>query len=154
MKHSGHKLLRVYTVGIVILFLTGFLMLVLFGAKSYQNTVGVQNANMDSRALSAYIASAVKGSDTAGAVRLETGEDGPVLVIADADTGYALRIYRHDGALLEDFAKDNSPLDAKHAQVIAKTSRFEAALSDGLLTVRTDEGRAVLRLRSEGGGGQ
>lgn len=151
MKRQSSSPLGLYTVGIAALFLAGFFLLVVFGAQSYRNTVAEQNGNMASRALLSYLSTTVKGYDTRGAVRIEQGEDGTVLHIADGDTGFALRIYRHDGMLLEDYAAADSPLSPESAQAIGATELFEAALSDGLLRLQTDAGEVLLHLRSEGG---
>ena len=151
MKRQSSSPLGLYTVGIAALFLAGFFLLVVFGAQSYRNTVAGQNGNMASRALLSYLSTTVKGYDTRGAVRVEWGEDGTVLHIADGDTGFALRIYRHNGMLLEDYAAADTPLAPESAQAIGATERFEAALDGRLLRLQTDAGEVLLHLRSEGG---
>jgi len=145
--------LGLYTIGIAALFLAGFFLLVVFGARSYRDTVSGQNANMDSRALLSYLAAAVKANDTAGAVSVEEGEEGSVLVLTDAASGYALRIYRYGGVLVEDYAAASSPLSPEDAQVIGPTEMFRVErLAEDLLSAVTDQGEVLLRLRSGGGG--
>ena len=68
--------LGLYTIGIAALFLAGFLLLVILGARSYRDTVAGQSANMATRSLLSYLATAVKASDTADAVTVETGRRG------------------------------------------------------------------------------
>jgi len=140
-------------IGIVGLFLAGFFLLVVFGAKSYGNIVAAQNGNMETRATLSYISTSVKGSDSAGAVEIMDSEYGHVLIINDGDTGFALRIYRCNGELVEDFAASGAGLSPENSQVIGETQVFEVErpCSD-MLIVRTDEGRVILRLRSEGSG--
>ena len=151
MKQSERNPLGFYTIGIVALFLAGFFLLVVFGARSYRDTVKGEYGNMDTRALSSYLATCVKGCDTRGAVSIRDTEAGPTLVVADGDTGFALRIYRHEGQLLEDFAALDAPLAPEEAQVIGSTEYFELERPEtDLLIVRTDAGRVVLHLRSEG----
>ncbi len=151
MKRQSSSPLGLYTVGIAALFLAGFFLLVVFGAQSYRNTVAGQNGNMSSRALLSYLSTTVKGYDTRGAVRVEQGEDGTVLHIADGDTGFALRLYCRGGMLLEDYAAADSPLSPESAQAIGATGSFEAVLNGRLLRLRTDAGEVLLTLRSEGG---
>jgi len=148
MKREVKNPIGFYTIGIVGLFLAGFFLLVLFGANSYRATVALQNDSMDRRALLAYFAASVKARDAQGAIGVEDSEFGQVLVLCDGD--YTLRIYRHDGKLLEDFAAADAPLSPADAQEIAATETFRVERESGLLTVCTDAGKAVLRLRSEG----
>ena len=110
--------------------------------------VGVTNVPYSRFVLSAYIATSVKANDSRGAVEVEDSPYGQVLVVTDHETGYALRYYRHDGSLVEDFARAGSPLYPEEAQVIAPMEVFELEKSSGLLTVVTDAGRTLLSLRS------
>lgn len=151
MNKTDRSPLGLYMIGIAALFLAGFFLLVVFGAQSYRNAVSGQTGNMHTRALLSYLSTCVKANDEADGVSVTESEDGQVLVVADGTTGYALRIYRHDGALLEDYAKIDAPLAPDAAQVIGATEVFEAELEDDLLYVTTDAGHVMLRLRSEGG---
>ena len=153
MKQSDKNPLGLYTIGIAALFLAGFFLLVLFGARSYRNTVAGQDDNMHTRALLAYLSTAVHGADTEDAVSLRDSEYGPVLVLADGDSGYAQRIYCWEGNLLEDYARTEAPLAPESAQVLGETEQFSAEwTADQLLRVSTDAGSVWLHLRSEGGG--
>jgi len=144
-----------YTIAIVGLFLAGFFLLVVFGAKSYSASAVMQNDHMEMRALSAYIATSIKGSDSTGAVQIEQGPEGPVLVIADGDTGYAKRIYQSAGNLVEDYARADSALRPDQAMVIAPTAAFNVEQpAANRLVVTTDEGRTLITLRSKGGEGE
>lgn len=151
MKREGSSPLGLYTIGIAALFLAGFFLLVVFGAGSYRNTVSGQNDNMDSRVLLSYLSTTVKGHDSAGAVRVEEGTEGSILILADGDTGYALRVYRSGGVLVEDYAPADAELRPGEAQSIGETAVFtvERQGSD-LLRLTTDAGQILLRLRSGG----
>ena len=149
MKQSGKNPVLLLSVGIMALFLAGFLLLVVFGAGSYRDVVDSQYDNMDERGLTAYIAASVKANDSRGAVSVESSEYGQVLVVSDGETGYALRYYRFGGQLVEDFAKDGSPLSPDGAQIIAPTEVFSVERGEnGLMTLTTDAGRTLLCLRS------
>lgn len=152
MKREKDSPLGLYTIGIAALFLAGFFLLVVFGAQNYRNTVAGQNRNMHSRSLLSYLATVVHGYDARGAITVEETEHGQILHIADGDTGYGLRIYRHGGELLEDYSALDTPLSPENAQVIGQTERFELVRSADLLRVSTDDGQVLLRIRSEGGG--
>ena len=150
MKKENRSPIGLYTIGIAALFLAGFFLLVVFGAQSYRNTVAIQNGNMKTRALLSWLSTEAKANDTENAVTLmEDDEVGQVLVLADGSSGYALRIYRKDGMLLEDYAAADAPLRPEEAQSIGETARFEAKLLPGrVLKLTTDAGSALLHLRS------
>ncbi len=148
MKHGGKNPILLLSVGLAALFLLGFLLLVNFGARSYSNVVDSQYDNMDNRALGAYLAASVKANDSAGALRVDDSEYGNVLVVTDAESGYALRYYLYNGQLAEDFARIGSPLDPENAQMIGPTGTISVEFEEGLLTVTTDAGRTLLYLRS------
>ena len=151
MKKNGQSGLGLYTIGIAALFLAGFLLLVVFGAQSYRDTVKGQNRNMHSRALLSYLSTTIKGYDAEGAVRVdEDGEHGKVLILSEGRSGYALRIYRANGSLVEDYARADAALRPEDAQIIGATEVFDPVLTaDGLLTVSCDAGKVLLHLRSE-----
>ncbi len=139
-----------FMIGITAVFLAGFFLLVIFGARCYQDAVSGQRRSMDCRTLESYFATAVKGYDRAGAVSVrEDASVGEMLLIAD-DAGYALRIYAHGGQLLEEYALPDAEPAPERAQVIGQTKSFSATLEDGLLTVATDAGESLVYLRAGG----
>ncbi len=152
MKKHHSSPLGIYTIGIAALFLAGFFLLVVFGAQSYRNTVTGQNENMKTRALLSYLSTTVKGYDSRGAVSVrEDPAVGKILWLEDGDSGYALRIYRSGGALLEDYAADSEALRPEEAQTIGETALFEPELTpEGILRIRTDAGQTLLQLRTGG----
>ena len=151
MKQYKSSPVGLYTIGIAALFLAGFFLLVILGARSYRNTVSVQSGNMGSRALLSYIATSAKANDTFGGLDIGDGPEGQALIISDGDTGYALRIYKYNGSLVEDFAAVNSPLSPDSAMVIGATDKFTVDKSDnGIYSVATDAGRVLINPRCEG----
>jgi hypothetical protein len=149
MKHGGRNPTPAFTLGVVALFLSGFLLLVVFGAGIFRKTVDRQYANMDGRGLTAYLAANVRAQDRAGAVSAGTCEYGPLLTVTDRENGFVLRFYRYEGSLVEDLAPVGSPLFPKDAQAIAPTARFEIEEPEkGLFAVYTDAGRTLLNVRS------
>ena len=161
MKDRERSPLGWYTVGIAALFLAGFFLLVLFGALTYRNTVRSQRANYDARSLTAYLATAIRANDSEGSFLVyDDPEAGQVISVADGDSGFAFRIYRRDGRLLEDYAEAGSPLDPEAAQTVGETETFSVEiLGENLVSVETDAGRSLIGVRSgiagvAGGGGQ
>ncbi|MBQ6465832.1 MAG: DUF4860 domain-containing protein [Oscillospiraceae bacterium] len=149
MKQKRTNPILPFALGVMALFLAGFLLLVVFGARSYRDVVDSQYDNMDDRGLTAYLAASVKANDSRGAVSVRDSEYGTVLVVTDRESGYALRFYRYEGQLVEDFARAEQPLAPEEAQAIAPTESFRASLSpEGFLELSTDAGRTLLSLRS------
>ena len=79
-------------------------------------------------------------------------EGEPVLVIADGQSGYAIRIYRYGDSLVEDYGEADGALYPDMAQVIGETEEFRIEeLENGAYAVVTDAGRVLFGLRSEKG---
>jgi hypothetical protein len=74
-----------------------------------------------------------------------------VLNLADGDSGYALRLYMADGALLEEYTRTDAPLTPESAQKLGDTREFTVVLDGDLLRLRTDAGTVLTHLRSEAG---
>ena len=149
MKQRSSDPFLLLSVGVFALFLTGFLLLVVFGAGSFRAIVDSQYGSMDARALTSYLAASVRANDSRGALSAEDSPFGPVLVVTDGESGYALRFYRCDGALVEDFARAGSPLAPEEAARIAPTELFRVEdCGGGVFAVSTDAGRTLLCLRS------
>ena len=155
MKEKERSPLGWYTVGIAALFLAGFFLLVLFGALTYRNTVRSRRANYDARSLSAYLVTAIRANDSEGSFLVyDDAAVGQVISVADGTSGFAFRIYKSDGKLLEDYAEAGSPLNPEAAQTIGETETFSVKLlTEDLCSVETDAGRSLIGLRSGISGG-
>jgi hypothetical protein len=155
LKEKERSPLGWYTIGIAALFLAGFFLLVLFGALTYRNTVRSQRANYDARSLSAYLTTAIRANDSEGSFLVyDDGTYGQVISADDGNSGFAFRIYRCDGKLVEDYAETGAPLNPDAAQTIGETEVFSVRiLTDNLCSVETDAGRSLIGLRSGIAGG-
>ena len=150
MKRSTRSYLGLYAIGVSALFLAGFFLLVVFGAQTYRGTVSAQAENNKNRALLSYFATCISSNDSGGAVYISDSQYGRVLEIPDGDSG--LRIYCHDGELLETYASLSSALVPKEDVAIGRTDVFEVEMpGEGMLRITTDAGSTLVRLRSEGG---
>ena len=148
MGSSRRSPLGLYTMGIAALFLAGFLMMVVFGAQTYRDTAASQAYGNDERAILSYLSTCVKGGDSAGNVKVTSGEYGQVLTVGDG-SGYALHIYRYGGELLEEYRALGTTLSPENANVLGKTDIFviETPVAD-TLRITTDAGAILLHLRS------
>lgn len=151
MRREG-GLSGIYTMAVAGVFLAGFFLTVIFGAQTYREIVDGQNRNNEARALLSYISTCVRMNDTAGAVSVSQVEGEPVLVIADGQSGYAIRIYRYGDSLVEDYGEAAGALYPDMAQVIGETEEFRIEeLGGQTYAIITDAGRVLFGLRSEKG---
>ncbi len=142
----------IYTMAVAGVFLAGFFLTVIFGAQTYREIADGQNRNNEARALLSYISTCVRMNDTAGAVSVSQVEGEPVLVIADGQSGYAIRIYRYGDSLVEDYGEAAGALYPDMAQVIGETEEFRIEeLGGQTYAIITDAGRVLFGLRSEKG---
>ena len=131
-----------YSIGIFALFLAGFLMLVLFGARSYRAAAETQESASRFRALTSYLSAAAAGS---GGAYKDTWEGGDLLVIPDGDSGYGLLVFRTDEGLSEQYCQLSGAPDPAASRVIAETAAFSVSQpSPRLLAVQTDAGTVFL----------
>ena len=141
-----------FTIGITALFFAGFLLLIIFGAQSYQRTVAGQDRNMNSRASLSYISACIKAYDTQGAIRVRDTDYGSTLVLAESGADYGLFIYRSGGYLMEQYMSLDAVPDAEHAERICAAGTFAVEEDDsGLLRITTDDGSVLLHPRCEEG---
>lgn len=144
MKHNG---LGLYTMGIAALFLTGFLLLVVFGAQTYRDAAASQAGHNEERALLSYLSTCVKSNDRAGCVSIRE-DNGPVLIMGDG-SGFGLHIYQRDGGLLEEYTAVEAGTDPDRANVLGETELFSVEeVSPGTLEIATDAGSVLVHLRS------
>ena len=124
---------------IAILFLV-ILLLVVFTASSYQHGTSYQTENDTTRVLCSYVAKSVKNNHGGEVVTTEfDGNQG--IRIEDGDTGFAHKIYLHNGDLLEEYSKVDAPIHPDTASKIGETSIFDINyITDDLLEIKTDKG--------------
>ena len=150
MDREKSSLLGLYTIGIAALFLLGFLLLIVFGAQVYSDSVTGQDGNSQTRALRSYL---VTCTQTAAAedLNVQDSAEGQVLEIRDSGTAYGLRVFLHDGSLVEYYGRLDVELDPKQAQPVAKTSVFAVEqIEEDVYAVTTDAGRVLLHAGGAG----
>ena len=148
MRRDHDRILGIYTLAIALIFLAGFMLLVVFGARSFLAVSHSRQNGMNGRMLFSYIETLVRSSDSEDCLEIRETSFGDAIVITDP-TGYEFRIFHTDGAVYEQYCSPSIEMSTEDAQRIAFTGTFEPDLSeDGLLTVLTDSGRILVKLRS------
>lgn len=149
MKQRNGSFVFFYTMGIAGLFLAGFFLLAVYGAKTYRSTVIGQTQNNQARALLSYFSVCEKSNDTEGAVTVSESEGKPVLVIRDGTSGYAIRVYQQGNRLIEDYGRLEAELNPEAAKTIGETEVFQVeALENQTFCITTDAGRTLFHVRS------
>lgn len=153
MKRKSRSSNGLFMIGIAALFLTGFMMLIIFGAQSYRQTIEGQNRNMNSRASLSYISACVKAYDTEDAISVRDTKYGNTLVLSEPGTDYGLFIFLDNGQLMEQYARQDTEPSADHAETICSLRSFSLEEKEnGLINVSTDDGSILLHQRSVKGG--
>ena len=136
--------------GIVALFMAGFLLIVIFGANIYKDTVESQNDNNNTRAILSSISS-LSRSQSPGDIEVADDDTyGQILLVDEEGTDYAQKIYVYDGNLVQELSKRDADINPDAAQVIGETSKFEIdKKGDEMLIVSTDAGEVMIHSGKE-----
>lgn len=142
MNKSNRQIQALFSMALFILMLGCVLALTVFGAQVYRALTDSQARNQSARASLDYLAARLRAADEKGAVRVEHGEEGDRLILAEEqdDTGYETRIYLDDGVLKEEYVAVGSPSDPDSAQQVARTDAFYVEMEGALVSVTTGEG--------------
>lgn len=152
MRRDSRSMVGFYTIGIVALFLAGFMMLLVYGANTYRDTVRNQNMNNESRSVLAWLQSSVQSHGEAD-IRVEQDEEfGTVLVIPERGTDYGQRIYQYEEELVNDYSRLDRELRPEAAQVLGPARVFEIQEEEGgLIRIRTEAGEVLMHPGRKGG---
>ncbi|MCL2826027.1 MAG: DUF4860 domain-containing protein [Eggerthellaceae bacterium] len=139
---------RVYT-AILFAFIVVFLLLLLLTGMNVYGAINSQRDASDSTRLAlSLITNNVRMNDTADAVRVGTGPEGPALVLVEyLDTGaYETRIYAYQGMIVQEYAMAGSAYTPDRADPIVASKTFYFEYTNNLLTIHTDAGDACVML--------
>ena len=149
---NGRSSTGFYTMGILALFMAGFLLIVIFGANIYKGTVETQESNNNTRAILSSISSLSKSQDPGRIGIVKDDEVGAVLVVEEGDTGYAQKVYRYKGDLVQEYSRTEGALSPEGAQIIEKTKTFTVEKKGrSMIAVDTDAGQVLLHTGKEAG---
>ena len=153
MHRSSGRATPAFSLALFALMLGCILWLTALGAGLYGQLEASRSANEQSRAALGSLVTRVRSGDAAGAVRLDEGPEGDMLVLTDPDSGYEFRIYLAEGWLVEQFCAATAATDPAAAQPLAPARKFTARWqSAALLRLTVDGATADAALRSAEGG--
>lgn len=152
-KHAGRQ--RNLFVGILMLVILGILLIALVtGVTVYQRVASVQMQANEDRLGMQFLANNVRSIDGTSAVWVGTGPEGNSLVLMEylPNGNYETRMYLYKGNIVQEYAVAGTPYDPGKAVKLSKSSKFDLAYRNGLLTIVTDQGRTDIALRAMQGG--
>ncbi|MBR2577855.1 MAG: DUF4860 domain-containing protein [Erysipelotrichaceae bacterium] len=144
MKRRNGLPKELYTIMISMMFLGGFLLLVVFGANTYQKITRIsENLNSD-RATLSYLFTALK-NDNASDLLIIKG-DTTEIRIREAEGKYDRVIYLYDGYLMEENTIYDYDISPMAATKIARNDIFEIEYIEerDLLKITTSEGTVYI----------
>lgn len=153
MHRSSGRATPVFSLALFVLMLGCILWLTALGAGLYGSLEASRAANEQTRAALGSLVARARSGDAAGAVRLDSGPEGDMLVLTEQESGYEFRIYLADGWLMEQFCAADAATEPEAAQPLAPAQEFTAQwASPALLRLTVDGNTADAALRSAGGG--
>lgn len=149
--HSIPALFVFLLLGIFALF---SLVLIVFGAQAYRNTIEYTAAHNRERILSAFIRNNLRTSDVVDAVCFLKEEEVPRLVLNDPeDDEYVKYIYVYDGQLCELYTEVENEFNAEAGEIICAADSIDVRMDGSVMEVVVKAGESehvtIFSLRCE-----
>ena len=142
---------RVFTVVLLAVFFVVMMGGLAAGVAMYQAVANNQIDTNMARMQAGLLASNVHANDSAGTLGTGNGPEGRSLVMTEkADDGskYEMRIYLHDGKIVQEYSVAGAAYTPERAQTLITSSTFDFELHGNLLIIHTDQGATNVALRS------
>ncbi|MBR3228008.1 MAG: DUF4860 domain-containing protein [Erysipelotrichaceae bacterium] len=129
---------ELYTIIISLMFLGGFLLLVIFGARSYRAINRNSDETENRRAVLIYLSTTLKADECSDIIISDDG----VLRIRDSEGEYEKVIYIYEGKLMEEYTVYDGAIHPASAVTIADCERLETEYDEErhLLKIETEKG--------------
>ena len=148
---------KILTLVLFALLAVCMILVLLTGVGVYKRLTERERESYKRRTVPLYIATKVRQADCDGAVVLEKQGETDVLVLKEQidGSGYATRIYCHEGAVRELFSAENVPFDPAAGEWIAEAEAVTFSMDEGCLYVTVTQDadsvtEQMLTLRSMG----
>ena len=149
MQERAEKLAPAAALALYLVLLGTVLVLAGVGGRLYGVLSDSRAANDARRASLTYAAARLRAPDAAGAVRVESRPGGDALVLDDG-SGYVTRLYADHGALVEEYAADDTDYMPAAAEKVADTHTFTVVQDGAQYIITTDDGEVRVTLHSAG----
>ena len=143
-----------FTIVLIAVFFIVMMGCLAVGARMYSNVSNLEAQANDIRMQSGLLANLIRVNDAADAFEVGAGPEGDALVMIERlDSGtYETRIYRYQGAIVQEYAISGRPYKPENAIKVIESDTFEFSYENGLVTIVTDDGEWCVALRSIQGG--
>ncbi|MCQ2437387.1 MAG: DUF4860 domain-containing protein [Clostridia bacterium] len=135
MNERKHTVSGAFVFLLLGLFAVFSMVLVLFGARAYRNSLTLTDVHNEDRILHAIVVNTVAAGDREGAIAVKDESGIPTLQVRDEfdNEVYINYIYCYDGCLRELYT--DLPFDPEMGEVLCAAECFEPTLENGMLTV-------------------
>lgn len=123
---TTHKIETSFIVALFTMFAATAFLVVLIGAKQYQQTADCMNRNYEVRTATSYLVEKVRQSDVAGSISITELDGLPSLLLTsvEGDRTYFTYIYCYDGMLRELYVSEEAVYSAESGQEIIPLHGF------------------------------
>lgn len=137
MKRNEHSIEVIFALVLFLVFASGVLMTLLYGANVYTGIQKQSSTAEDRKVSIPYIATKVRHYDESGSVSVAKFGEGDAVELDESIDGkpYVTYLYVYKGKLMELFMEKDAGLDPSGGQNITDTSALRADMSGGVLTV-------------------
>lgn len=149
MHERAEKIAPAAALALYLVLLGTVLTLAAVGGRLYGVLSGSRSANDARRASLIYVTARLRAADGADAVTVAQGPHSDALVLADG-SGYETRLYVYNGALVEEYAAENTDFMPAAAEKVADTKTFTVVRDGAQYIITTDDGEAHVTLHSAG----
>ena len=145
---------RLFTVVLLAVFFIALMTGLAAGASVYSAAAGAQMETNAARMETGLLASIIRANDAADSVGEEAGPEGKALVLTERlQSGtYELRIYKYQGAVVQEYSIAGTPITPSRAEELVESDAFDFSIDGSLVTVTTDQGSIDVAMRSVQGG--
>lgn len=153
-KRGGKRTSHLFMIILLAVFFVALMGGLVLGVTMYRHAAQTQMETDDIRTGTGLLASYVKANDRTDALGVGEGPEGKALVLTERlDSGvYELRIYEHEGKIVQEYSMAGTAYTPARAQELVESDTFDFSLEGNLLTIKTDQGSMGVALRSPQGG--
>lgn len=143
-----HTIQTLFTITLFGIFALCCILVLIFGARIYQEIVSGEKSNAELRTSLSYVAEKIHQNDTFEGIRLDTIDEAPALLLSDSynDIEYITYIYFWNGQLKEQTLRSDLTPSKNAGQTITELQDFQISqLNDRLycFTACNDAGKEM-----------
>jgi hypothetical protein len=142
-----HSLDLVVVVALFFIYATSALFLCIIGAEVYRDTAEVMQSNYNQRTSALYVAEKIRQNDLADAMRIDSVEGSPALVLIEKRSGhnYETWLFVRERTLYEGLFAPGDAIDLKLCQPVMPMASLEVKQDGALIsaTFQTIDGQTT-----------